>query len=145
MIAKLGIKIAYDKMSARYYTEKLQNDPEHEFFITAHSHGCSRLNNIGDMLTSEQRQHMNVEAFGPATIISKERFKDVTNYLSKFDCVPWTSTWSYVRNVAGFDSNVTFLTPHSFNPLTEHYLLGETYWKQITENGGDFVFKYLSN
>ncbi|MCH9625149.1 MAG: hypothetical protein S4CHLAM123_03180 [Chlamydiales bacterium] len=143
LIAKCGIKTAYERMCAHYYATTLQEDPIHEFDITAHSQGCTRLNNTGNILMKDQCQHMKVEAYASATIISEERFKKTQNYLSKLDMVPLTSSWSYIKNVAGIDSNVTFLTPHSMNPLTEHYLMGNTYWEQIKKSGDDFQRRYL--
>lgn len=145
LILKCGIKTAYEKMCADFFKNGLNEDPLHQFDVTAHSQGCTRLNNVGDLLSREQRYRMDVSAYGSATIISKERFRDVNNYVSRLDGVPMTSTWSYVKNVAGFDSNVTFLSPHSKNPLTEHYLSGDTYWKQIELNGNDFIKKYVGN
>lgn len=143
VLLKCGIKTAYEKMCADFFKNGLREDPIHQFDITAHSQGCTRLNNTGDLLSHEQRQHIHVSAYGSATIIDEGRFGKVNNYVSQLDGVPMTSTLSYLRNVAGFDSSVTFLTPHSKNPLTEHYLSGDTYWKQIERNSLDFIDKYV--
>ncbi len=144
-LLKCGIKTAYESMCAEHFKNTLSGDPIHQFRVTAYSQGCTRLNNTGDLLTGDQRQHISVNAYGPATIIGERRFGGVNNYLSRLDGVPITSTLNYIKNVAGFDSNVTFLSPHSKNPLTEHYLLGETYSEQIEKNGRDFVQQYMAH
>ncbi len=142
-LLKGGIKTKYEVMSATFMHQKLKQDPTHEFSITVHSQGCTRLNNIGNLLQEHERQRISVEAYGPATIIQEGKFKSVDNYISVFDCVPWTSAWNYIKNVAGFDSNATFLTPNSWNPLTEHFLMGETYWQKMRDLGEKFQEKYL--
>jgi hypothetical protein len=67
----------------------------------------------------------------------------LNNYISKLDFVPGTSSWSYAKNVCGIDSNITFLKPATINPLKEHYLMGETYWQKIQEQGLNFKAMYL--
>lgn len=143
VISKCGIKTAYEKMCAHHYATELKNDPQLEMIAYAHSQGGTRLNNIGNLLDDDHLERIKVNTFGSATIIPRERFKDVDNYASKIDFVPCTSGWSYLKNVAGFDSNVIFLTPSSHNPLTEHYLLGDTYWNEIKRMGNEFVQQYL--
>lgn len=144
ILAKCGIKMAYERMCAHYYALKLKEDPDHEFDTIAHSQGATRLNNVGTMFKNGEGQHITVHAFGGATIIPRGRFKDVHNNVSMLDLVPWTSLLSISLNVAGFDSNVTFLSPTSYNPLTEHSILGNTYWQAIEDLGKKFKCQYLN-
>ena len=144
VLAKCGFKAPYERMCAHYYTTELQKSPNHEIIAYAHSHGGTRLNNVGKSLSEDQCKKITVETYGSATIIAEGRFKNVNNYVSKMDFVTATSTWRYARNVAGFESNVTFLSPASMNPLTEHFFLGDTYLGQIQRSGDDFKDKYIN-
>jgi hypothetical protein len=144
MRLKCGFKTAFEIKCKGYISEKLNEDPEHEFRAIVHSQGATRLNNVSKLLEDWQCKRISVEAYGPATIISDERFKQAKNYVSGLDLVPCTSGWSYAKNVCGIDSNVTFLKPATINPLKEHHLMNETYWQQVKEQGLEFKAKYLN-
>ncbi len=143
VLAKCGIKMALEKMSVVDLTARLEQDSKLEITAYCHSQGSTRFKNIGGILGDEHCKRIKAYTFGGATIIPEGRFKSVENFVSKFDFVPCTSGWGYFKNVLGFDSNVTFLTPSSYNPLTEHFLLGDTYWQQIQELGRDFQKEQL--
>jgi len=143
VIAKCGIKTSYEHMCAEYYTSIFAQDAQHQFIAIAHSQGATRLNNVSHMLEWDQCQRISVDTYGAATIINDERFKNVHNFVSKLDFVPCTSVWRYAKNVCGFDSNITFLTPTSRNPLTEHYLMNNTYNGTLLRRGLEFQKEYL--
>jgi len=140
-LAKLGMVSSTERMTANYFLKKLEQDPGHKFVGNVHSQGATHLMNAGKLMKYEQRQRIEVNAFGPATIIPEKAFGKAENYISRLDLVSMTSTFRYIKAVCGGSSNVHFLTPTTMNPLKEHFMDG-TYGRQMTKLGQDFVDKY---
>lgn len=140
-LRKLGFSTAYNKMCAEYYNDRYRENPKSKFISLVHSRGATALMNTRPYLDPGVANSMKVEAFGPATLIPKGSFGEVTNYISMFDLT------SLVASGLGFlkhgTSNVKFLTPHSINPLSEHFLSGDTYSEKMDELGDEFKEKYL--
>ncbi len=142
-IAKCGIKTPYEIMCERWYREEMGKDPLLSIIAYVHSQSGTRFNNVGGRLGKELCNRISVNSFGAATMIPRGDYKSADNYVSPIDFVPWTGPYNYLKGALGMDINLIFLKPSSMNPLTEHFLLGDTYGKQIERLGKDFQEKYL--
>jgi RHS repeat-associated protein len=134
-ISKIGMSQAYDRMSKKHY---MTLDKESTIKVTAHSQGGAYLNVLGKTLPSDIKNRMDVNTFGSATIIARDVFGKVTNYVSEKDLVPCTSIFAYGKALFGGSENITFLKPYTDNIFEEHSFLGPTYRHQLIDDGQRF-------
>ena len=136
-IGKLGKKMPFEKMCAEFYKAQLEEKSDLTFTVYAHSQGGMHMSNVSDLLEPTHKERIELLTFGSATIVSKEAFKKVRNFVSRNDLVPMTSS-KYVQACMGNVSNVEFLPPTYLNPIKEHFLCSPTYWDVISGLGRDF-------
>lgn len=141
-MAKLGITTPVERMCVDYFTSRLAEDAGLKFDVTVHSQGASHLMNVAKKVGVGVTSHMDVSAFGPATLIPRTGFNTSRNFVSKMDVVPRTNPFKYAR-ASTRRGNTEFLSPRTWNPLTEHALLGDTYSDVINQLGKRFMSKYL--
>lgn len=138
LLAKFGIYSSYERMCAHYYKSKLEENPNLQFITYVHSQAATHLMNTGKTLNSGERGHIDVKAFGPATLIPRGYFGRAQNFISKLDVVPWTGL-----GMLGGNHDITFLSPSSYNPLEEHSFMGETYGKILQDLGQQFSQRHF--
>lgn len=144
-LRKLGLPNAFNRMSAGYYKDKLQDDPKHIFFTTVHSRGGIQIMNTGKFLTTSERAHIHVESYGSGTLIPNNYFGSAINNLSLVDIVPMTNPLAFIFGLVGSkDFNVNFLSPKSYSPLNAHLILESTYADEIKRRGDEFKEWYFN-
>jgi len=143
MISKLGIPTPFNRMCADYYTDKLKDDPKHIFTSFAHSRGgIQMMNNARLMRPDVSREHIDVVAYGTATLIPKGIFRSAENIISKIDPIPMTNPIRYGIGLFSDRYDITYLSPKTYSPLKEHSFLGETYAEDMMKRGGELANEY---
>jgi hypothetical protein len=143
-LSKLGMPTSYNIMCANYYQTKLQADPEHLFISSVHSRGGTQIMNTGRLLTSEQRQHIDVIASGSATLIPNDYFHSAENNLSMLDFVTMTNPLAFcIGLLSNKQYNVNILSPQTGCPFKAHGFLESTYAEHIKQKGREFKRLYF--
>ena len=144
-LSKLGMPTSYNKMCANYYQSKLQEDPNHRFTSSVHSRGGTQIMNTGRFLSPDQRKHIDVLAYGSATLIPDGYFRYAKNNLSALDVVTMTNPLAYIMGlVSNKQYNMNFLSPLTQNPLKAHGFLEATYAEEIARKGNEFKKMYFN-
>lgn len=144
LFSKLGFPTQFERECANFFKEQSANNPNLEFNIIAHSRGCTRMNNMGKLLMAYNLgPKIKVDAIAPATITSKDNFKEVTNYVNNIDPVSMTNPLAYIKARLGYTNNVKFLKANSWNPLKEHAITSPVNWEVVADLGDKFQKQYF--
>jgi len=137
--AKLGMRTSFNKTWANYYKTKLANDPEHRFTTSVHSRGGTQLMNTGRLLSPDQKKHIDVLAYGSATLIPKDYFGSAENNLNLLDVVCMTNPLAYAMGMMSDKYyNINVLPAQTKCPRKAHGFLEETYADQVKASGDRF-------
>jgi len=144
-LSKIGMSTSYNKMCANYYQEKLRRDPDHRFTSSVHSRGGTQIMNTGRFLKPEQRAHIDVIAYGSATLIPRSYFNEAKNNLSLLDVVTMTNPLAFsIGLISSKQYNVNLLSPLTGCPLKAHGFLEATYAEEVAKKGYDFRKTYFN-
>ncbi|MBI3901096.1 MAG: RHS repeat-associated core domain-containing protein, partial [Chlamydiia bacterium] len=110
-LSKLGMPTSYNRMCANYYQNQLRENPNHYFTSSVHSRGGIQMMNTGRLLSSSQRQHIDVLAYGSATLIPRGYFRTAKNYVNNLDMVTMTNPLAFCVGLTGKQYDMVFLPP----------------------------------
>lgn len=108
----------------------------------AHSMGGSDTAAAQSLLTEEEKQMIKVISFGSATLIQKNGFQSVTNYVSKHDAVPLSDPIGFIKAMLDRNTNVIFIGQYLGLPFIDHPFNAETYQLIVQALGEAFVNEY---
>ncbi|MFN0065349.1 MAG: RHS repeat domain-containing protein [Chlamydiales bacterium] len=144
-LSKLGTPTSYNKMCANYYQSKLQEDPNYRFTSSVHSRGGIQMMNTGRFLSPEQREHIDVIAYGSATLIPRGYFRSAKNNLSSMDVVTMTNPLAYCVGLLGQQYDMNFLSPSTHCPWKAHGFSARIYAEEIKKRGDEFKELYFND
>lgn len=113
-----------------------------EIIHYCHSIGCVTSKLAKELLSLEEQKMIRVYAFGPASIIANQGFKEVTNYISVRDGVSMLDPVNYAKALDGELPHVIFVGTLNGPPLIEHAFIDGIYLEILESLGARFQSEY---